>query len=399
MFNKIEEPIVIAKALRTPLGKFNGILKKYSAVDLGGIIIKELTKGINSSLIDSVVFGNVISSGLGLLPVKQAALKGGLRDRIFTKQINIACASGLEAVLQAVNSVRLKEQEVIIAGGIESRTNAPYLLEPLKKDGNRIDCEISAIRVISIEDNFSYKIKKKELTLREATNYDGLFWPQEKKMMQQYAFSFLKEKKYSLKEINEYALKSHKKAKLSWQKNLFKEEVISIDGILTDELLSEEEINNTLKNSNEIFTKVNTAVPADGAAAVIITTEEKASQLNLVPLAYIKGYSIYSTSCSNFLEAPIEAVKILKENLNLDFSIIEVNEAFGLQLPSFYREFKNMEINVHGGALALGHPLAVSGVRILVTLLYAMKRYNHKFGISTICFGGGGAYALAVERV
>ncbi|MBN1460730.1 MAG: hypothetical protein JXA57_14440, partial [Armatimonadetes bacterium] len=241
--------------------------------------------------------------------------------------------------------------------------------------------------------------------LVDPTTYDGLFWPAEKKFMRQYALQFAAAHNIRLEDVNRWSAESHRRAKEATEKGLLREEIVACGEVDADDLVPEERLQQELdENPDDIASLFNSSTPADAAAALVLTTEAHAEHLGVKPMARVLGYARVDGRPAEYLGAPVRAAELLLGELRAagsqtDFTIAEANEAFGVQLPLFHEAFAGMEINVHGGAVALGHPLGSAGARITTTLLYAMQRYDHRRGFSTICFGGGGGYALALERL
>ncbi|HID05521.1 MAG TPA: hypothetical protein EYP10_00075, partial [Armatimonadetes bacterium] len=239
--------------------------------------------------------------------------------------------------------------------------------------------------------------------LVDATAYDGLFWVLERKFMRQYAIDFARKMGYTVELVNEHAGRSHRKAHQADTSGWFSDEIVPCNDVEHDELLSEERLQAMLNESpDDLSSGYNTATPVDGAAACVLASRRAVEQLGAQPLAQIIGYARRDCHPSEFLTAPVKAAHELIEALKqvghpAEFTIVEANEAFAIQLPYFEKAFASMEMNVHGGAVALGHPLGAAGVRLLTTLLYAMKRHSHKYGLVALCFGGGGGIAVAVE--
>jgi len=237
----------------------------------------------------------------------------------------------------------------------------------------------------------------------DPTAYDGLFCPDEKKFMRQYALEFAARQGYTPELINRYAAESHRKAREATAKGLFREEIAPAGDVKDDDLVPQEALDKELaENPDDMASAYSSSTPADAAAALVLTSGERAREMGIQPIARVIGYARVDSPACDFLGAPVVAANELRDAMKAagappDIGIVEANEAFGIQLPLFDEAFKGMPINVHGGAIALGHPLGAAGARITTTLLYAMRRYGHKRGLAAICYGGGGGYALAVE--
>jgi len=403
-------PIYILSSVRTPLGRFNGVLSEFTAVDLGGFVIRAAWERpkIPPDEIQFVTMGNVVCAGLGMAPAKAAAIMGGLKESICARRVESVCASSLDALAITCDAIAAGAFDVAIAGGMESRTNAPYLLGPRMerktksyRKGERVKVKRAGAYTFMFSENELEQLQGTGLV--DATAYDGLFWVLERKFMRQYAIEFAREMGYSVELVNEYASKSHEKARRAASEGWFDDEIVPCGEIKKDELPTDEQLSKMLEEAkDDIASGYNTATPVDGAAACLIASERAVEKFGVNPIARILGYARVECHPSRFLTAPVVAAKeliaVLREkNFKSEPTIIEANEAFGIQLPYFESAFVGMEINVHGGAIALGHPLGAAGARLLCTLLHAMRRWGHKYGLVALCFGGGGGMALAVE--
>jgi len=411
MFHVLEKEIVIVSAARTPVGRFRGALSEFDAIDLGALAIGGAVSraGVDPKLVDTVNMGLVVSAGLGLAPAKAAAVKAGLPPEVHTRAVESVCGSAMDAMALAMESLLAGTARVAVAGGMESRTNAPYLVGPTLR---RNSANYKRGQRLSVKRAGAYRFQLSENTeeqlgctgLVDPTTYDGLFWPAEKQFMRQYALDYAAAHGILLEDVNEHAAESHRKAREAVAKGLFRDEIVPAGSVGEDDLVPEERLKRELEESPEDFASLyNSSTPADSAAAVVLTTGSRARELGLEPMARVMGYARVDGPASEYLIAPVKAAEMLFGELEAagrptDFTIAEANEAFGIQLPLFRRAFEGVDINVHGGAIALGHPLGSAGARITTTLLYAMKRYGHRRGFSAICYGGGGACALAVER-
>ena len=410
MHHILQEEIVVLSAARTPIGRFAGALSDFDAIDLGSLAIGAAVSraGIEPGAVDTVNMGLVVSAGLGLAPAKAAALRAGLSLKAHVSSVETVCASGMDAIVWAVESLVVGTARIAVAGGMESRTNAPYLVGPRfrrnsehYRRGDRLRVKRAGAYRFQLEGNVEEQLQCTGLV--DATTYDGLFWPAESKFMRQYALDFAARQGYSAELVNRCAGESHRKAKEATQNGLFREEIVPAGPVERDELLSEERQKRELaENPDDLASAYNSSTPADAAAALVLTSGRRARELGHAPVARVMGYARVDGSCSEYLALPVSAAGKLIAELKAagrpaDFTIVEANEAFGVQLPLFKEAFAGAELNVHGGAVALGHPLGAAGARILTTLLYAMRRYGHRRGVATICYGGGGGYALAVE--
>ncbi len=403
--------IVLLSAARTPVGRFAGSLSPFDAIDLGALAIGAAVSraGLSPELVDTVNMGMVVSAGLGLGPVKAAAMKAGLSLQVHARAIESVCGSAMDAIGWAIESLTVGTAQIAVAGGMESRTNAPYLIGPTLrrntenfKRGQRLRVGRAGAYRFQLEDHIEEQLASTGLV--DPTTYDGLFWPAEKKFMRQYALDFAAAHSITVEQVNAFAAESHRKAREAIANGYFREEIVSAGSVDQDELVPEERLARELaENPDDLASLYNSSTPADAAAALVLTTAARAKKLGLEPLARVLGYARTDGPASDFLIAPVRAAELLFRELKVagspaDFTIAEANEAFGVQLPVFHQAFPGVAINVHGGAIALGHPLGAAGARITTTLLYAMRRYDHCLGFATICYGGGGGYTLALER-
>jgi acetyl-CoA C-acetyltransferase len=412
MHHVLQDDIVILSAARTPVGRFAGDLSDFDATDLGSLTIGAAVEraGLDAAAIDTVNMGIVVSAGLGLAPAKAAALRAAVPATAHVRSVESVCGSAMDAIGLAVESIVVGTAQVAVAGGMESRTNGPYLVGPKfrrnsgdYRRGQRLRVSRAGAYRFQLSENPQEQLEGTGLV--DPTTYDGLFWPAEKKFMRQYALDFAAARGITVEEVNRCAAESHRKAREAVGKGLFGDEIVPAGSVETDELVPAERLERELaENPDDLASLYNSSTPADAGAAVVLTTGERAAELGLTPMARVLGYARVDGVPSEYLSAPVKAAELLLGKLKdagkpADFTIAEANEAFGIQLPLFHRAFKGMDINVHGGAIALGHPLGAAGARILTTLLYAMRRYDHRRGFATICYGGGGGYAMAVERL
>jgi len=388
---------VIVSAVRTPVGKLLGALKGFKATELGAIVVREAVKraGVKPDDVDEVIMGCVIQAGLGQNPARQAALRGGLPDTVSAVTVNKVCGSGLKAVMMAAQGVQLGDTEVVVAGGMESMSNAPYLL-PKAREGYRLG----------------------NGTILDSVIQDGLWCAFDDQHMGCTGEVVSERFHVSRSEQDEYALNSHRKAAAAIKAGKFKEEIIPIEiaqkkgpSIIvdTDEAVREDTSLEGLGKLKPAFKEGGTVTAGnapgvnDGASALVVTSEERAKSMGVEPLARIVAQATSGTEPKLVMMAPVEAIKKLMKktgwSLN-DVDLIELNEAFAVQAVAITRELDldPEKINVNGGAVALGHAIGQSGSRILTTMLYELKRRNAHRGIAALCLGGGNAVALAVER-
>jgi acetyl-CoA C-acetyltransferase len=397
----VETPVILS-AVRTPIGKFQGGLAGFSAPELGGKAVAEAIRraGLDSKEIDEAILGNVVQAGLGQNPARQAALKGGCDPRVAAMTINKVCGSGLKAVALAAQAVQLGESEIVVAGGMESMSNCPYLL-PQARTGYRIG----------------------DGKLVDSMIADGLWDAYENFHMGMTGELVAEKYGITREEQDRFAVESHQKAVRARKSCFFEAQILPIavpekapqkkgEPIIVkyDESPREDTSLEALAKLKPAFKKDGTVTAGnapgtnDGAAALIVTSERNASRLGKQPIARIVAQAVSGVEPKWVMMAPVEAVeKLLAKtgwNRDKDVDLVELNEAFAVAAIAVTRQLKlNPEkVNVNGGAVALGHPIGASGARILVTLLYELQRRNLKRGIAALCLGGGNAVALAVER-
>ena len=392
----LNEPVIIS-ATRTPVGKFLGSLKGFSAPALGAIVVREAVKraGVKPEDVDEVIMGCVIQAGLGQNPARQAALRGGLPATVAAVTVNKVCGSGLKAVMMAAQGVKLGDTEVVVAGGMESMSNAPYLIAKARE---------------------GYRLGNGELV--DAMIHDGLWDAYENYHMGCTGEVVAEEYSIGRTEQDEYAANSHRKAAAAIKAGKFADEIVSVEipqkkgtPILfsQDETVREDttvEVLGKLKpafKADGTVTAGNAPGVNDGASAVVVTSLARAKQLGVEPMARIVAQATSAVEPRMVMMAPVEAVrKLLKKTgwAGSEVDLIEVNEAFSVAALAVTRELglDPEKVNVNGGAVALGHAIGQSGSRLLTTILYELKRRNGRRGIVSLCLGGGNAVALAVER-
>lgn len=390
--------VVIASAVRTAIGSFNGSLAPLSAVDLGAHVISTAVSraGISPEAIDEVIFGNVLQAGLGQNPARQAAVKAGLSTEIPSFTINKVCGSGLKTVTLAAQAILAGDAEIIVAGGTESMTNAPYLLDAKARWGYRMGN--ATLTDVMIKDGLwcafndyhmgitAENVAEKYGISREAQ--DQLAAASQSKAVQAIAAGAFK------REIEPIVIKTRKG-----------ETVVDIDEYprngVTVEALGK--LKPAFKKDGSV-TAGNASGINDGAAALILMSGDKAKQLGIKPLAKIRSYASCGVDPSIMGIGPVPATRkaLAKAGLTVDdLDLIEANEAFAAQFLAVGQElgFAQDKTNIYGGAIALGHPIGASGARILVTLLHALERNNKQLGLATLCIGGGQGIATIVERI
>lgn len=392
----IMKKVVITNAKRTPIGSFNGMLSSFTAPQLGSIVIKSLLEEskIDPSQIDEVIFGNVLTAGIGQAPARQAALIAGLPNKTEALTINKMCGSGLKAVMLAHQAIQCGDAEIIIAGGQESMTNAPYLL-PNARSGYRLG----------------------NSTVHDSILLDGLVDAYDNIHMGVCAEECARDFKFTRKDVDEFAVQSYERTLLAQNAGRFIDEIIPVTinqkgkQIVVDQdeepaKVIYEKIPNLRPafDKNGIVTAANASKLNDGASAILLMSEEKAIHLGLKPIAEIVAQSSAARIPKEFTIAPADAIKkvLSKANLKLaDIDLFEINEAFAVVSLAVNKilGLTPENVNVNGGAIALGHPIGASGARILTTLLHEMKRRNSVYGIASLCIGGGEASAIILKSV
>jgi len=387
--------VVITHAKRTPIGSFNGSLNGFSAQQLGSIVIKSLLdeSKIDTSKIDEVIMGNVLTAGLGQAPARQAALFAGLPEKTECLTINKMCGSGLKAIMLAHQAIMCGDADVIIAGGQESMSNAPYLLQNAR-NGYRLG----------------------NSSIYDTILVDGLTDVYNNIHMGNCAETCAKEFDFTRKDLDDYAVQSYQRTLSAQKEGRFDEEIVVVkvktksgEIIVTKDEEPEKVIFEkilTLRpafDKNGVVTAANASKINDGSAAVLIMSEEKAKEFGYKPMVEIISQSSASKTPIQFTTAPVDAINkaLAKANLkSSDIDLYEINEAFAVVCLAVNKlvGLSTDNVNVNGGAIALGHPIGASGARILTTLLYEMKRRNSKYGLASLCIGGGEASALIVKR-
>ena len=389
--------VVIVSGARTPQGKFAGALKGFQAPQLGGIVIKEAVKraGIKPKDVDEVIMGCVVSAGLGQNVARQAAINAGIPYEVGALHVDKVCGSSLKAVVLAAQAIKCGDADIVVAGGMESMTNVPYAL-PKARFGYRM---------------FDGKIK-------DLMVYDGLWDVYNDFHMGNTGEVIAERHNISREDCDKFALWSHQKAAKATEDGSFKDEIIPIEipqkkgdpivfdkdeGIRPDTTLEKLARLPPFFKKDGVVTAGNASQITDGASAVAVMSKEKAEKLGIEPLATIKGYNTSGVEPAYVMGAPIPGVKKLLKDMKLsidDIDLVEHNEAFSSASVAIMREFDipKEKFNVHGGAVAIGHPIGSSGSRILITLMYAMKKYKKHRGLATICLGGGNAVQMIIER-
>ncbi len=395
---------VIVGAARTPIGRFLGGLAPLSAPELGGIAIRAAIEraGIDPAEIDDVILGNVVSAGLGQAPARQAAIRGGVPESVGAMGVSRVCGSGLMAVMLAAQAIRAGDAKLMVAGGMESMSNAPHYLR-----GYRDGIKFGTQQVV------------------DGLIHDGLWCAFHECHMGGHAEYTAWKAGITREEADRFSLESHRKAIAAIDAGKFREEIVPVEiagrkgavVIDTDEPPRRDTSMEALAKlkpaflndmppevTNPVVTAGNAPGLNDGAAAVVVASEEYAKAHGLPVLARINAYATGAVAPRELFFAPVRAVRRVmeKEGTTIgDYDLIEANEAFAVQALADGKElgWDWDRVNVHGGAVALGHPIGASGARILTTLLYALKDRNASRGLATLCLGGGDAVALSVERV
>jgi acetyl-CoA C-acetyltransferase len=391
--------VVIISACRTPVGKFQGSLSDLSATQLGAIVVREAVKraGIDAKQVDECIMGNVVSAGLGQNPARQAAIYGGLAPEVGAMTINKVCGSGLKAVALAEQAIETGNSTIVVAGGMESMTNAPYLLPQGRKGFRMGDAQVvdSMIRdgLWDVYNNYHMGITGENVA-----------------------------EKYGItrEEQDEFAVNSHRKAVSAMKECRFKSQIVPVElpakkkGAAPvifdkDESPREDTTIEILRSLKPAFKKDGTVTAGnapgvnDGAAAVVVTSASKAQEVGAKPMVRIVAQATSGIDPAWVMMAPVAAVRKIWEKTgwkNEDVDLYELNEAFSVQALGVMRELglDPNKVNVNGGAVAIGHPIGASGARVLTTLIYEMIRRDVNRGIAALCLGGGNAVAMAVER-
>jgi acetyl-CoA C-acetyltransferase len=388
---------VIVAAKRTPIGAFQGNLSSVLAPKLGAIAIKAVVEetGIDKSQINEVIMGNVLSAGIGQAPARQASIQAGLPNPVEALTINKMCGSGLKAVMLADQAIRCGDVEVVIAGGMESMSNAPYLLKHARS-GQRLG----------------------HGKMIDSLIHDGLWDAYNDTHMGNCAEMLSKDRNYTREAQDEFAVTSYKRAQKAQAEGVFDSEIVSVE--IPQRKGNPIKVSEDEEPGKARFDKISTLRPAfekdgaitaanasklnDGAAAVLIMSAEKANELGLSPIARIIAQASAAHEPEWFTTAPGKAIGKVLEKANLsanDIDLWEINEAFSVVTMAAIDDFKidSTKVNIYGGAVAIGHPIGASGARIFTTLMNGMARTETKYGLATLCIGGGEASALIVEKV
>ncbi len=387
--------VFLVEALRTPFGSFGGALSGIDAPHLGGRVIKALLEktGLKGEDIDEVIIGNVVTAGEGQAPARQAAIYGGIPVNVPAMTINKVCGSGLKSMMLAVGSIKLGDANTVIAGGMENMSSIPYYLKKAR---------------------FGYRMVDGSVT--DGMVYDGLWDPYDDIHMGLITERVVEKHNITRQEQDEFAIRSYKLAQAA-QDSIFKDEIVPITvKQRKGEIIVEKDEDPFRVNFDKVpqlkgafdkngtVTAANSSTISDGAAIGILANEEAIHRHNLNPLARVVAYSTYSTKPTLFPEAPVGAIKRALDRANLsidDIGLFEINEAFAAVVLIAIKELGlDMDrVNVNGGAVSIGHPIGASGGRLAATLVKQMRRKNVKYGLATLCIGGGEAVAVIFEKV
>jgi acetyl-CoA C-acetyltransferase len=396
----------ILSAVRTPIGKYLGGLTNFSAPQLGALVIEESLRraGLPGSQVDEVIMGHVLQAGVGQNPARQAALKAGLPTRMAAYTVNKVCGSGLKAVMLAAQAIRAGDAEIVVAGGMESMSNAPYLL-------------------FGARSGWKYGDQKAV----DAMIHDGLWCAFENWHMGEAAEHTAQKHGVSRADQDRFAARSHQRAAAAWERGTFNAETMSVtigpgssvsrdakrsasSTLSRDEGIRPDTTAEGLSKLKPAFqaegtvTAGNASMLSDGAAAVVVASGRALEKIGAKPLARIVSYATSGVEPKEIFIAPVLAVNMVLEKAGLkvdDIDLFELNEAFASQMLACARELKLDEerVNVNGGAIALGHPIGASGARVLTTLLYALQQRGLRRGLASLCLGGGNAVAMVVETL
>ncbi len=387
MYNKS----YIVQSVRTPIGSFGSQLSHFSAPELGSLVIKEIIgkTGLDKDVIEEVIFGNVLSAGIGQAPARQIALYSGLPDKVECLTINKMCGSGIKAVMLADQAIRTNSAGVVIAGGTESMSNAPYLIpKRLSRFGHK--------------------------KMIDSMIHDGLWDVYNEIHMGNCAEMLVAKRNYTRENQDKYSIQSYKRAQKAQEKGYFSKEIVPIknaDGtfISLDEEPTKAKYDKIplIKpafDKNGTITAANASKLNDGAAAVMLMSKEAVQKHGIKPMARILSHCSFAHDPKWFTTAPGYAItKVLKQSGmdKSDIDLWEINEAFASVAMAAIDDFKLdiSKVNINGGAIALGHPIGASGARILTTLIYALEKENKNLGLATLCIGGGEASAMIIEKL
>lgn len=391
------EKVFIISAVRTPLGSFGGALAGFSAVELGSKAIKGAVEkaGIQPTQVDELFFGNVVQANSGQAPARQAALAAGLPNTVPCTTVNKVCASGMKSIMFGAQSIQLGQNQIVIAGGMESMSNCPYYIPKAR-----------------------WGTKYGNTELVDGLEKDGLLDAYGKQAMGVYADNTAKVYEISREEQDSFAIDSYKKSAAAAESGAFDNEIIPVEIPQRNKeplvMKVDEEFKKVffdkIPGLRPAFTKDGTVTAAnastmnDGASALVLAGETAVKKYGLIPIAEIMSYADAAHEPEWFTTAPVKAATLAMERAGLnvkDADLYEVNEAFAVVTLAFNKmlDIDASKVNVHGGAVSLGHPLGASGARVVTTLIHALHTHNKSIGLATLCNGGGGASALVVKKV
>lgn len=386
---------LIVSACRTPIGKFRGALGSLTAPELGAVAIREALERarLEFTLVDEVIFGNVLSAGVGQAPARQAALKAGLPSSVAALTINKVCGSGLKAVMLADQAIRVGDAELVVAGGMECMSRAPWLVS---RDAPPLGTR----------------------QLPDAMLHDGLQCAFSGRAMGEIAERLAQTARISREDQDVFAVESHRRAVTAQEGGAFERELVSVtigkgekattisrdEGPRADCSLERLAALRPVFQTDGTVTAGNSSMISDGAAAVVLASVQAAERLKCQPLARIVASATTGTEPEDLFVAPVEAIHQALGRAKLaldDIDLFEINEAFAVQMLACMRPLglASEKVNVHGGAIALGHPIGASGCRVLVTLVHALRHRGGRYGLAALCLGGGNAVAMVVERL
>ena len=386
---KLEQDIYLIAALRTPIGKFGGALASLTAPQLGVASAKATLErsGIDPANIDEVIFGNARQAGVGPNVARQVAIKSGLRDEVPAYTVNQACGSGLRAIMNAADQIRLGQAEVVLAGGTESMSNTPYLLMRARWGTRMGDSEVV-----------------------DGMYRDGFMCPLADEMMGATAETLADRYGISRQEQDQFALESQEKTERAYAENRFSGEIVQLEKLQRDEHPRFDTDLGSLAKLPPVFRKDgsvhagNSSGVTDGASSMLVVSRSAIEKHGLKPMARITGYAQAGVDPKIMGIGPVPATQKLLRDVGMslkDIDLIELNEAFAAQVIACDRElhFDRDKVNVHGGAIALGHPIGCTGARITTTLLHALHTHDKTVGLATLCISGGMGLSMIVERV
>lgn len=388
--------VYVVEALRTPFGSFGGVLSNIEAPKLASEVIKELLKRtkISGDDVDEIIMGEVLSGGVGQAPARQAMIYAGLPYKVHAMTINKVCGSGLKAIMLGASSIMLGDSDIVLAGGAENMSKAPYFLKNAR---------------------YGYRMGNSELI--DAMIYDGLWDPYDNMHMGVIAENIAKKHSISRQEQDDYAIRSYKLSQKATEDGLFKDEILplTIKDKKGDIIVEKDEdpykvVFEKVSQLKGAFVKdgtvtaANSSTISDGAALCVLASEDAIKKYNLKPLARLVAYATNSLAPAQFPEAPVGAIEkaVKKAGLSVgDIDLFEINEAFAVVVLVAIKELSLdiNKVNVNGGAVSIGHPIGASGGRLVATLVKQMNKRNAKYGLATLCIGGGEAVAAIFEKV